>query len=54
MFIFDRERERERVSERREWAEREGDSEFESGSRLQALSTEPHAGLELPNRESMT
>ena len=35
-------------------AEREGDTECEAGSRLRAVSTEPDAGLELPNREIMT
>ena len=35
-------------------AEREGDTESEAGSRLQAFSTEPNAGLELMNHEIMT
>ena len=35
-------------------AEREGDTESETGSRLQAASTEPDAGLELTDREIMT
>ena len=35
-------------------SEREGDTESETGSRLQAVSTEPDAGLELTNREIMT
>ena len=35
-------------------AEREGDTESESGSRLRAANTEPGAGLELMNREIMT
>ena len=35
-------------------AEREGDTESEAGSRLQAVSTEPDAGLELTNGEIMT
>ena len=34
--------------------EREGDTESEAGSRLRAVSTEPHAGLELTNHEIMT
>ena len=34
--------------------EREGDTESEAGSRLRAVSTEPDAGLELLNRETMT
>ena len=51
-FLREREREKQSVSEGR--AEREGDTESEAGSRLQAVSTEPDAGLELTNRESMT
>ena len=35
-------------------AEREGDAESEAGSRLRAVSTEPHVGLELTNLEIMT
>ena len=35
-------------------AEREGDSEFEAGSRPRAVSTEPDAGLERTQREIMT
>ena len=35
-------------------AEREGDTESEGGSRLQAVSTEPDSGLELMNREIVT
>ena len=34
--------------------EREGDIESEAGSRLQAVSTEPTAGLEPTNREITT
>ena len=34
-------------------AEREGDTESEAGSRLQAVSTEPDMGLKLINREIM-
>ena len=34
-------------------AEREGDTESETGSRLRAVSTEPDAGLELMDREIM-
>ena len=37
-----------------EGAEREGDTESEAGSRLWAISPEPHAGLELTNREIVT
>ena len=35
-------------------AEREGDTESEAGSRLQAVSTEPNAGLKPTNHEVMT
>ena len=35
-------------------ADRGGDTGFEAGSRLRAVSTEPDAGLELTNREIMT
>ena len=35
-------------------SEREGNTESEAGSRLQAVSTEPDAGLELTNYEIMT
>ena len=35
-------------------AESEGDTESEAGSRLRAVSTEPHAGLEPTSREIMT
>ena len=35
-------------------AEREGDTESEAGSRLQAVSTEPDAGLKLTNLEITT
>ena len=50
-FIFGRERER-----NHKWgmAEKEGDAESEAGSRLQDVSTEPDAGLELKNCEIMT
>ena len=37
-----------------EGAEREGDTESEAGSRLQAVSTEPYTGLELTSYEIMT
>ena len=50
----DRERQTDRESEWGVGAEREGDTESEAGSRLQAVSTEPDAGLELMNREIMT
>ena len=35
-------------------AEREGATEYEAGSRLQAVSTEPDAGLEPMDHEIMT
>ena len=37
-----------------EGAEREGDTELETGSRLRAISPEPDAGLELMDREIVT
>ena len=46
LFIFEGEREHEQGG-----AERKGDTESEAGSRLQAVSTEPHAGLEPTNHE---
>ena len=51
MFIFLRERERARVGRGKE---REGDTESEAGYRLQAVSSEPNAGLELMSCEIMT
>ena len=50
MFIFERQREH-------EWGrgrEREGDTESDAGSRLQAVSTEPNMGLKPTNRGIMT
>ena len=47
MFLREREREREGVSEQGRG------TESEAGSRLRAVSTEPDAGLELVNREIM-
>ena len=38
----------------RRGAGREGDTESEAGSRLQTVSTEPHAELKLTNWEIMT
>ena len=35
-------------------AEREGDKEFETDSRLQTVSTEPDSGFEPTNHEIMT
>ena len=52
MFIFKREGERQSVSG--EGAEKEGDTEFKTGSRLQAVSTDPDVGLEPMYREIRT
>ena len=35
-------------------AEREGDTESESGSRIRAVGTEPDVGLQLTDREIVT
>ena len=43
-----------RERESRGGAEREGDTESETGSRLRVVGTEPEAGLELTNREIVT
>ena len=45
---------KERETEHEQWRSREEDIEFEAGSRLKAVSTEPDAGLELTNCEIMT
>ena len=45
---------RERQSMNGGGAEREGDTESETGSRLRAISPEPGAGLELTDREILT
>ena len=45
---------RERQSTNGGGAEREGDTESETGSRLRAISPEPDAGLELTDREIVT
>ena len=42
------------MSVSRKGAERKGDTESEVGSRLQAVSTEPDAGLKLTNHEIMS
>ena len=47
-------RERQRESASKGGAEREGDTESEAGSRLQAVSTEPKVGLDFTNHEIMT
>ena len=45
---------RETGHEWRQGREREGDPESKAGSRLQAVHTEPDAGLELMNHEIVT
>ena len=50
MFISESERDRTQVGE----GEREGDTETEGGSRLQAVSTEPDEGLEPMDCKIMT
>ena len=52
MFIYFWDRERQSMN--RGGAEREGDTESETGSRLWAVSTEPDAGLKLTDHEIMT
>ena len=56
MFIYfwEREREKERENVSRGGAETEGDTESEAGPRLRAVSTGPHAGLELMSCEIVT
>ena len=61
MFIFERERERNRGEGETETEhkrgrdrEREGDTVSEAGSKPQALSIEPHVGLEPMTHEIMT
>ena len=56
MFIYFGEREREhmRACMSGGGAEREGDTESKTGSRPQAVSTEPDAGLKLTDCEIMT
>ena len=49
-----KERGRETEHEQGRERETEGGTASEAGSRLQAVSTEPDAGLELMNRETMT
>ena len=52
MFIFEGEGDRMWAGERQ--GEKEGDTESKAGSRLWAVSTEPHSGLELRTCEIMT
>ena len=47
-------RDRETQSVSRGGVEREGDTESEAGSRLQAASTEPDTGLKPTNHDIMT
>ena len=54
MFIFERERDKERQSTTGGGTEKLGETEFEAGSRLPAVSTEPNAGLEFMNCKIMT
>ena len=54
LFISEKERVREREhAHHGGGAERKGDTESEAGSRLQAISTEPNARLELTNCKIM-
>ena len=52
MFIYFWDRERQSMNGG--GAEREGDTEYEAGSRLRAISPELDAGLELTDREIVT
>ena len=52
MFIYFWDRERQSMS--RGGAETEGHTEYQAGSRLWAVGTEPDAGLELMDLEIMT
>ena len=52
--LFLREREREREGETEGEGQREREIKSEAGSRLRAVGTEPHAGLERTNDEIMT
>ena len=52
VYLFLRDRERQSASGG--GAEKEGDREFEAGSGLRAVSTEPDAGLELMDCEIVT
>ena len=49
MFIYFWDRERQSMTGG--GAEKEGDTESEAGSRLWAISPEPHAGIELMDRD---
>ena len=54
LFLRERGRERENTQAGDGQREREGDTESKASSRLRAVSTEPHAGLELTDQEIMT
>ena len=54
MCIFEREGVHVHICTSGGGAKGEGDTESEAGSSLQAVSTEPSAGLELTNCEIMT
>ena len=54
MYLFILERDRQTECKQGRGREREGDTESEAGSRLQAVSTEPDAGPEPTSREIMT
>ena len=53
-LMFIHEREGESVCERGRGRERKAGTESKAGSRLRAVSTDPHMGLELKNYEIMT
>ena len=53
LFLTERGRERQEREQER-GIEREGDAEFDAGSRLRAVSTDPDTGLELTDCEIMT
>ena len=54
VYLFLKEREREREHEQGRGRERETHTEWEAGSRLQAVSTELETGLELTSCDTMT
>ena len=54
MFLRERERERQTDITQAGEGQRERYTESEAGSRLQAVTTEPNAGLYLTNHETMT
>ena len=54
MFIFERDRDRERQNASKGGVKRKGDTESEAGCRFPTVSTEPNTGVELTNHEIMT